>query len=272
MARVALHVAEGVFRAAFQFPRLDGAQVAHVKRRWSLKLLQLFNVRLKVRGDPPGVAPRSAMVVGNHVSWLDIFAIMAVSPSHFVSKAEVRNWPLIGWLSARTGTLFLERGRRQDTVRVNIAMRELLLGGERLAVFPEGTTTEGGEVKPFHASLLQPAVDARAPICPVAIRYCRPDGSVSVEASYAGELSFAQSLRRILAQEEIHVELVFGAPIDSAGKSRAELARQSETAIASALRLPVPHRKPGRPSGPPAAAPSVAHPTGSPYPESQESR
>lgn len=267
-----MHVAEGLIRAAFQFPRLDAVQVAHVKRRWSLKLLKLFNIHLKVRGDPPGVAPRSAMVVGNHVSWLDIFVIMAVSPCHFVSKAEVRNWPLIGWLSARTGTLFLERGRRQDTVRVNIAMRELLVGGERLAVFPEGTTTEGEELKPFHASLLQPAVDAGAPIYPAAIRYSRPDGSVCVEASYAGDMSLAQSLRQILAQKEIDAEVVFGAPIGTTGKSRAALARLTEAAIASALRLPVPHRKPGKPSGPPAAAPSAAHPTDNPYPESQDSR
>ncbi|HSO08205.1 MAG TPA: lysophospholipid acyltransferase family protein [Pelomicrobium sp.] len=224
-------------------------------RRWSLQLLAIAGVRLTVRGDPPGVDPRSGIVVANHVSWLDIFVIAAVSPSRFVSKSEVRDWPLAGYLATRAGTVYLERARRRDAARVNQHMQELLRGGERLAVFPEGTTTDGTLVKPFHGSLLQPAVEAGAPVFPAALRYLDGDGERSQAAPYTGDDTFMTSLRRILAAPGIRAELTFLAPIATAGRTRNDVARDAEAAIASALRLPAPRSRPETPADPPAAAP-----------------
>lgn len=224
-------------------------------RRWSLELLAIAGVRLTVRGDPPGVDPRSGIVVANHVSWLDIFVIAAVSPSRFVSKSEVRDWPLAGYLATKAGTVYLERARRRDAARVNQHMQELLRAGERLAVFPEGTTTDGTRIRPFHGSLLQPAVEAGAPVFPAALRYLDEDGELSPAAPYTGDDTFVQSLRRVLAAPGIRAELTFLAPIATAGRTRNDAAREAEAAIASALRLPAPRSRPETPADPPAAAP-----------------
>ncbi len=241
-------------------------------RRWSRKLLEILDVELSVTGDPPEVEPRTGMVVANHVSWLDIFVISAVSPCRFVAKAEIRRWPVIGYLSEWAGTVFVERSRRHDTARVNGEIRRLLAAGERLAVFPEGTTTDGTELKIFHPSLLQPAVEAAAPVHPTALRYREASGALSRAAPYSGDLSFLGSLRRILREPSIRAEIVFCAPIDSRGFTRHELARASEQAIAAALNLPLPRRRPGTPAGPPGAAPLADLPTRSPYPALPQSR
>lgn len=240
--------------------------------RWSLQLLGILGVELSVGGDPPGVEPRTGVVVANHVSWLDIFVISAVSPCRFVAKAEIRRWPVIGYLSERAGTIFVERSRRHDAARVNGEIRRLLAAGERLAVFPEGTTTDGTELKIFHPSLLQPAVEVMAPVHPAALRYRDASGALSRAAPYYGDLSFAGSLKRILREPYTRAEIVFCAPIDARGLTRHELARASEQAIAAALNLPLPRRRPGTPAGPPGAAPSASLPTRSPYPASPQPR
>jgi 1-acyl-sn-glycerol-3-phosphate acyltransferase len=224
-------------------------------RRWALQLLGIVGVQLSVRGDPPGIEPRSGVVVANHVSWLDIFVIAAVSPSRFVSKSEVRDWPVAGYLATKAGTVYLERTRRRDAARVNREMAELLAAGERLAVFPEGTTTDGSELKHFHGSLLQPAAESGAPVFPAAIRYLDAEGNVTPAPAYVGNESFMQSLGRILAARGLRVEVTFLAPIAVAGRTRNDIAREAERVIASALRLPVPRSRPETPGDPPAAAP-----------------
>ncbi|MFZ5558955.1 MAG: lysophospholipid acyltransferase family protein [Pseudomonadota bacterium] len=224
-------------------------------RRWSLKLLRIVGVQLSVRGDPPGIDPRTGIVVANHVSWLDIFVIAAVSPSRFVSKSEVRDWPVAGYLATKAGTVYLERARRRDAARVNRHMAELLASGERLAVFPEGTTTDGTELRHFHGSLLQPAVESGAPLFPAALRYLDADGNPARAAAYTGDDTFMQSLRRIVAAQGLRAELTFTAPVSAAGRTRNELARETERLIASALRLPAPRSRPETPADPPAAAP-----------------
>lgn len=223
-------------------------------RRWALRLLAIAGVRLSVRGDPPGIEPRSGVVVANHVSWLDIFVIAAVSPSRFVSKSEVRDWPVAGYLATKAGTVYLERARRRDAARVNREMADLLAAGERLAVFPEGTTTDGSMLKHFHGSLLQPAVESGVPVFPAAIRYLDAEGNVTPAAAYVGEDSFMQSLKRILAERGLRVEVTFLPPIAVAGRTRNEVAREAERVIASALRLPAPRTRPETPADPPAAA------------------
>jgi 1-acyl-sn-glycerol-3-phosphate acyltransferase len=224
-------------------------------RRWSIRLLDIVGVKLTVRGDPPGINPRSGIVVANHVSWLDIFVVAAVSPSRFVSKSEVRNWPVAGYLATKAGTVYLERARLRDAARVNRQMVELLAAGERLAVFPEATTTDGTALRPFHGSLLQPAVEAGVPVFPAALRYLDGDGELSTAVPYTGDDSFMQCLKRIIAARGIRAELTFAAPVAAAGRRRNDLAREAERAIASVLRLPVPRKAPETPGDPPAAAP-----------------
>jgi 1-acyl-sn-glycerol-3-phosphate acyltransferase len=272
IVRLVVHLAAGLLRVTFQYPRLDRSARARVMQRWSRQLLGILGVELAVTGEPPGVEPGMEVVVANHVSWLDIFVISAVSPCRFVAKAEIRRWPVIGYLSERAGTLFVERSRRHDAARVNATIRRLLTAGERLAVFPEGTTTDGTELKIFHPSLLQPAVEVGAPVHPAALRYRDGSGALSRAAPYAGDVSFAGSLGRLLREPYTRAEIVFCSPIDARGLTRHTLARASEQAIAAALNLPLPRRRPGTPAGPPGAKPSAFLPTRSPYRASPPSR
>lgn len=137
------------------------------------------------------------------MSWLDVFVINAAYPAAFISKAEVRDWPLIGWLAAKNETVFLRRGSRGHARIVNAEIAGLLARGRQVALFPEGTTTDGSHVHPFHAALLQPAIEAGAPIQPLALCYRLPDGSFTRAPAYDGDVSLLDSLKAIVAEKEI---------------------------------------------------------------------
>lgn len=202
-------------------------------QRWSAALLGILNVKLAVHGSP---GEGKTLVVANHVSWLDVYLINAVMPVRFVAKAEVRTWPGIGWLVVKTGNLFIERGKRSDTVIINRTLSGLLAAGERVAFFPEGTSTRGDKLLPFHASLFQPAVETDADVQPVALRYLTEQNSPDPIPSYAGADTFTDSLKRILTARSVYAELVL-LPTVAAGDDRRRLARTAESAIADALKV-----------------------------------
>lgn len=228
-----LHLLRGLFTVAVVFPFLSAAGRREAIRRWSEALMHIVGVKLCVHDAP--VRARPLMLVANHVSWLDIFSINAVLAVRFVAKSEIRRWPAIGWLSARTGTLFIERGRRADTARVNRLMADAMRAGDVVAVFPEGTTTDGSRVLRFHGALLQPALIAGARIQPVALSFRRRDGSRSTEAAYDGDKTLWQTLNGILAQPGIEVHLHFLPVLADDLPQRRALADAAHAAIASRL-------------------------------------
>ena len=232
-----VHLFKGVAIVVAYFPWLSDKSRLVAEQRWHRGLLQLLNVQMRPGAGAPDLSVHNMFVVANHVSWLDIYVLNAVRPVNFVSKAEVRSWPIIGWLAAKTGTLFIDRSKRHDTARVNHQISAVLKQGGCVAIFPEGTTSDGTLLRPFHASLLQPAVHSHCKIWPVAIRYTHADGTLNTAPAYVDELSFADSLRVILGQPVIYVELTFSAPIEVHAKTRRELAREAELAIAQALNL-----------------------------------
>jgi 1-acyl-sn-glycerol-3-phosphate acyltransferase len=246
LVRMHLHLLKGVVLAVLVYRRADQSGRARILARWSRELLDILNVRVVVRGRPPAVPGGLAMVVGNHISWMDIFVVDACAPSRFVAKSEVRGWPVIGWLSACAGTLFVDRGRRHDTVRTNRAIGDAIRAGDCVAIYPEGTTTDGSVVRPFHGSLLQPAVEAGATLYPAALRYLDADGELAAAPVWVGDTTFAQSVFRIIRAPELVAEVNFLEPIPSAGRDRRELAHAAEAATAAALGLPPPRRQPGR--------------------------
>jgi len=250
---VVLHLFAGLFEVALLFPVYGKSRRLKAVSRWSARLLAVLNVRPSMRGSPPLIADRAAVLVANHVSWLDIQLIHSVWQVRFVAKSEVRRWPLIGWLSARTGTLFIERGKGRHAARINQSIHAAFQQGDAIGVFPEGSTTDGRQLTRFHASLLQPAVDGGALVYPVALRYLDEAGNINVNASYVGETTLMESLRMIFGQRTIHAELIFLPAIDTMGKTRRELAAQTQAAIAAALSLPVFDRKPDISAGPPGA-------------------
>ena len=235
LTRIALHLLRGALIVAAVFPFLDAQGRRNAVERWSHALLRILVVHLHVYGEPPIRPAQPVMLVANHVSWLDIFAINAVVPVRFVAKSEIRRWPVIGWLSARTGTLFIERAQRRDTTRINQLVAEAMLAGDVAAVFPEGTTTDGSRVLRFHSSLLQPASLAAAGVQPVALRFERGDGSLCVEAAYDGDKSLWDSFGAIVAQPEIHAHVWFLPVLPAGAAHRRELADTAQAAIADRL-------------------------------------
>jgi 1-acyl-sn-glycerol-3-phosphate acyltransferase len=247
------HLLHGVAITVFVFPFATARTRSRHVERWSRRLLAILHVRLHVEGERPDANSRPALIVANHVSWLDIFLLDAVAHVRFVGKSEIRRWPVIGWLSTRAGTMYIERSRRRDTGRINRLVAAALERRELCAVFPEGTTTIGDEVLPFHASLLQPAVAAGADVIPVAIRFARPDGTRCEEAAYDGDKSLLDTMRLMLTQPRIEATLRFLPPIHAAGRSRREVAEEAARAISLALGLPPPRTRPGTAGRPPAA-------------------
>lgn len=219
--------------------------------RWSAKLLRILGIR-PVAGTPP-VFAQGALLVANHISWLDIFVILAVRRVHFVSKHEVRNWPAVGWLAYRAGTLFIQRARKADTARVNSEMHALLQAGAWVAVFPEGTSTDGRRLLRFLSSLLQPAIAENVPVVPAALKYRTPDGRYTDAPAYADEISFGTSLWHITGEKEIVAHLQFCAPIH--GQDRRSLAESARREIATCLGFESRGNPPESPCGLPAAAP-----------------
>lgn len=255
LLRLGLHIMRGVLTAAMVLPWASSGTRMALTREWSRSLLALLGVRLEIRGIPLDRTSRNTLVVANHVSWLDIYLLNAARPLRFVSKAEVRDWPVVGWLAVFTGTLFLERGKRRDTARVNDAVTLALANGDCVAFFPEGTTTDGTHIRPFLSSLLQAAVNAQSTLQPVALSYLLPNGGIDTTAAYYGDMSMMDSLRNILAHRQTRAELSFLDPIDCSGRHRRELAKQAETAISSALNLAAPRKTPETAGDLPAAAP-----------------
>lgn len=174
----------------------------------------------------------AGLVVANHVSWLDIFVINALAPTGFVAKDDVAHWPLIGWLCANTETIFLERGSRAAAQRTRETMIARLQAGAHVAVFPEGTTTAGDRVLPFHAALFQSAIDARVPVVPLALRYADRHGNHSRAAAYDGDVTLWESLRAIARADSLGADLRLLAPLDSVAADRRQLAVRCRHAIA----------------------------------------
>lgn len=194
--------------------------------------MHILNVRLLLSGEIP---TRPSLLVANHVSWLDIFVINSLCPSRFVAKSEIRDWRVLGWLTAKAGTFFLQREKRADLKEITATLTKVLENGQRVAIFPEGTTTGGDSLNHFHASMFDPAVRAQVEVIPVALRFTRADGSLNHDAAFVGETTFWESLRQVVAEPQLWVTLHFARPLSSVNKNRRELARAAEQAIASAL-------------------------------------
>jgi len=268
LTRLAIHLVRGVLTAGAIFPCSGKTRRHEMIRRWSTKLLRILNVSLSVSGNPPA---GGSLLVANHVSWLDIYLINSICPPRFVAKSEIRKWPAVGWLSERTGVLFVERERRSDASRVGRAISEAIASGDLVAVFPEGTTSDGLRILSFRAPLLEPALTCKSSLHPVALRYVTSSGEIDIRVAYAGETSFGQSLWAILGQEEVRAEIIFAEAIEVAGHNRKTLAKQAESVIAAALNLPTPGTTPETPDDLQGAPRKARLPKDSPYPAPSDS-
>lgn len=206
-----------------------------MNRRWSRMLMCLCGIRVTVSGQPRLHGP--VMLVANHVSWVDIFVLNGVRPTAFVAKSDIRGWPVIGWLVAGAGTVFIERGQRHAVRAAGEALRQRFLAGEAVGLFPEGTTSPGYDVQPFHASLFEAAIQAGADIQPVALRFFHR-GRRSDYFSFVGEQNLMQNLWCLLGTRGARVEVVFLEPMDGERcrrDGRAKVAAHAHHAIRQAV-------------------------------------
>ena len=230
--RVGTHLLWGVALGGLVFPRLLKQERERRTQQWARKMLKRIGVDLEVVGAPAQTGPM--LLVANHISWVDIVALLAVCPCHFVSKADVARWPLLGTLVKGGGTLFVKRESRRDAVRVVHRMVQGLKDGDILAVFPEGTTGDGSSVLPFHSSLIQAAISADAPVQPVAVQILdNRSGAPSRAASYMGDESLGGSVWRTLCARGLCAVVEFGAPQLAAGRDRRAWAQELRREIAA---------------------------------------
>lgn len=235
--RLLVHLCYGMLLVT-PYPMFSSAMRQLILRKWSAALLGIFNVRVTFRSTT--TRNTGGLIVANHISWLDVFVLNSVLPTRFIAKSEVRNWPFIGWLCVRANTIFIHREKRHDTARVNQLAVTALQRGEQIALFPEGTSTDGTKVRHFHASLLQPAIDAGVAIRPIAIRYHDQHGHHSTDAAYIDEMSFLASLWNLLCSPALRVQLTDLPLLPSTNASRRTLATQARHSIAAALNIKLP--------------------------------
>ena len=189
-------------------------------RMISRGILAALGVKLVWRGP----APRpGSLLVANHVSWLDVVALLAVTPVRLVAKHDVRGWPAVGVLAARAGSIFVDRTRPKRLPALVAEVTAALRAGRSVAVFPEGTTFCGAERGRFRPAVFQAAVDAGAPVVPIAIRYD------SADASFVGDDTLWSSVRRVARLRGLTVTLV-GSPAlrPEPGADRRVLARAAQ--------------------------------------------
>jgi 1-acyl-sn-glycerol-3-phosphate acyltransferase len=234
--RVFTHFLWGVVQGGLLFPRLSKPQREQRIQQWGRTMLERLGIELKVVGTPAPAGPM--LLVANHISWVDILALHAVCPCRFVAKADVARWPLVGTVVTGGGTIYVKRESPRDAMRVVERMVEALKDGDILAVFPEGTTSDGSSVLRFHSSLIQAAISAGAPVQPVALQIVNVgSGKPSRAASYMGDESLAGSVWRTLRAQELCAVVTFGAPQRAAGRDRRVWAKDLQKEIA-AMRSP----------------------------------
>ncbi|MHB1608893.1 MAG: lysophospholipid acyltransferase family protein [Acidiferrobacter sp.] len=202
-----------------------------IVRFWHRGVLAILGIRLKAMGKP---LEAPVLIVANHISWVDIAALGALCPGHFVAKLEIEAWPVIGWLARQAGTYFIQRGDRTASAGVAQRMTEAFLHHQSVLLFPEGTSTDGREVRPFHARLFAAAIEANCPVQPVVLGYPDTRGSIHPAAPFIGEDTLVNHLWRLLrARGEFTVEVRFLAPELPTGLSARTLANRAHDVIAA---------------------------------------
>ena len=231
LLRGGAHIAGGWWTIRTRFPKLSQAEREAEVQRWARNFLRVWRIGLDVRGAPPKDGP--LLLVVNHISWLDILVMHAAGFCRFVSKSDVKRWPVIGMLATGAGTLYIERASRRDALRVVHHMRDALLRGEVVAAFPEGTTSDGMLLLPFHANLIQAAISAHAPVLPVALQFIDGrSGQPSLAPIYIGDQTLVGSIWRTLTTPGLRAVVSYGQPQSPEGRERRAWAAELRAAVA----------------------------------------
>lgn len=272
LARVGLHVLWGLAQLLTLAPFVGWALRRVMIAEWSASFLTICRIKARVNGADArmgawrartgrpfaaaGRAPRAAapgplgseseadasrgapaaLIVCNHISWLDPIVINAHRPARFVCKSDVARWPFLGWLARGAGSFFIRRGDKKSAKAVSGAICESLKAGRSAAFFPEGTTTDGSFTLPFKSGLFQAAVKAQAPVIPAVLRYLTPEGEPDSACAYDGDKTFLGALTALLSRKETVAELTYLPAIPPQGMDRRDLRDAAQKAIDNRLR------------------------------------
>jgi 1-acyl-sn-glycerol-3-phosphate acyltransferase len=226
------HALAGLGTILFVFPKLEQSERNERVQLWAREMLARMDIRLELIGQPPSAGP--VLLAANHISWLDILVMHAARHCRFVAKSEVRHWPLVGRLATGGGTLYIERESRRDAMRVVHHIAESLQRNEIVAVFPEGTTSDGVALLPFHGNLIQAAISVDAPVQPVALSFIdTATGATSLAPCYVGDDSLVGSIWRTLTGPSITAVVRYGEPQKAQGRNRRAWASDLRSAVES---------------------------------------
>lgn len=223
-------LADWLIRAALHRGGLGTRQRAAWLQRWARRFFRIFNARLEITGAPPD----GGLCVANHLGYVDILAFGSVTPAAFVSKQDVRDWPVFGVLARIGGTLFVERERRSNVADVGAQMVNVLAGGLPLVVFPEGTSSAGDTVLPFKSSLFEPAARRGWKVTPACVAYSRFDGSRADEVPYWADMTLVPHILNLFGCEGFVAHVAFGEPLPAMA-DRKELCRSAHRVVSDQL-------------------------------------
>jgi len=201
-------------------------------QQWMQKICRIIGLNIKITGEL--LQPSASLIVANHVSWLDIVALSSTVKSSFISKSELKKWPIIGSLAGGSGTIFIDRTSRRELGVAIDSISKVIKKGKSVILFPEGTTTNGSTVNRFKSSLFQSAIKSNCTIQPITIRYIRNNQTDTI-APYIDDNNFFIHLLRILRQANTTVRLHINKEIIPNNDNRQNLTFQSHTKIKLAL-------------------------------------
>jgi 1-acyl-sn-glycerol-3-phosphate acyltransferase len=236
--RVWSHVINGLVILCFRFPFARQAEKNNLIQNWSLHLLAILGIELKLKNDD--ILPATPfLLASNHISWVDIHAINAFRPIRFVAKSEVEGWPIFGWMAKQLGTIFINRNNSRHGKYIASEVANALKT-QSVCIFPEGTSTVGETVLPFKPNLFESAVIAQVPVYSLAISYKTSESDERSDIpAFIGDMGLLDSISSILSHRKLMVELTFILPSGSspdASRDRKWLALCSQEAILGKLK------------------------------------
>lgn len=233
LAVVLASVCAIVWHILWRFERLGIPERKAYLRQWALKTLKRLGISMQVRGA--SVQAQRCLLAANHVSWIDILVLYAIAPCRFIAKSEVEHYPMIGRMAKNAGTLFLKRGQIKDAIRMSQQISEALRHDDCVAFFPEGTTTDGTDLLPLHASLFEGAIGAECPVQTVVLRYhTQGDTRACLDPAYTGTMF--GSLWRTLRHGDIRVDVTAFAPMPVSGEdTRGGIAAQVQAQMQAVI-------------------------------------
>jgi 1-acyl-sn-glycerol-3-phosphate acyltransferase len=234
MARLLRAFAQATWLVRRRFPAMTAAQQQQEIQRWARRVLAILEVEIAC--NPPPASGSTALVVCNHMSWLDVLVLQSLLPAVFVAKSEVQAWPVVGTLAQACATIFVQRASARSARAMVDSAVAALSSGHSVVAFPEGTSSDGTQVLGFHANIFECAIQADAAVLPVTLQYLdRSSGGPATAAHFIGDTTLLASLREVMASGTIQARVHLGAPIQADGHTRKTLSLQAHASIRSQL-------------------------------------